>query len=289
MVSITAVTFKRMDNFFLQGKTALVCGATQGIGYATAQVLAAAGARVILCGRNDEGLAKALEELPRVNQVSHGMKSNDALVSTHQHEIMLVDHANPLAVEKAADALVARIGAVHILVVNTGAPEAGYLIDASTDEIDKCVAQLLSTAQKLAQVCAPVMRAAKYGRIIVVGSTSIERPIRGHGVSNVARAAMANWTRTLAGELGGFAITANLIMPGPTRTQRLESIIAGRAKRSGSSIEEVEASMIGKIPAGRFASPQEIAAVITFIASPAAAYVNGALIAVDGGILCMQS
>ena len=289
MVSITAVTFKRMDNFSLQGKTALVCGATQGIGYATAQALAAAGARVILCGRNDEGLAKALTELPKVNQVSRGVNTNAESVTTHQHEIMLVDHANPLAVEKAADALVARIGAVHILVVNTGAPEAGYLIDASTDEIDKCVAQLLATAHKLAQVTAPGMRAAKYGRIIVVGSTSIERPIRGHGVSNVARAAMANWTRTLAGELGGFAITANLIMPGPTRTQRLESIIAGRAKRSGSSVEEVEASMIGKIPAGRFASPQEIAAVIAFIASPEAAYVNGALIAVDGGMLCMQS
>ena len=289
MVSITAVTFKRMDNFSLQGKTALVCGATQGIGYATAQALAAVGTRVILCGRNDEGLAKALTELPKVNQVSRGVNTNAESVTTHQHEIMLVDHANPLAVEKAADALVARIGAVHILVVNTGAPEAGYLIDASTDEIDKCVAQLLATAHKLAQVTAPGMRAAKYGRIIVVGSTSIERPIRGHGVSNVARAAMANWTRTLAGELGGFAITANLIMPGPTRTQRLESIIAGRAKRSGSSVEEVEASMIGKIPAGRFASPQEIAAVIAFIASPAAAYVNGALIPIDGGMLCMQS
>ena len=289
MVSIKEVTFKRMDNFSLQGKTALVCGATQGIGYAAAQALAAVGTRVILCGRNDEGLAKALTELPKVNQVSRGVNTNAESVTTHQHEIMLVDHANPVAVEKAADALVARIGAVHILVVNTGAPEAGYLIDASTDEIDKCVAQLLATAHKLAQVTAPGMRAAKYGRIIVVGSTSIERPIRGHGVSNVARAAMANWTRTLAGELGGFAITANLIMPGPTRTQRLESIIAGRAKRSGSSVEEVEASMIGKIPAGRFASPQEIAAVIAFIASPAAAYVNGALIPIDGGMLCMQS
>ncbi len=283
MVNSMAATFIDMIDFSLQGKTALVCGATQGIGCAAAHALAHAGAKVIACGRNDEGLAKILSELPKLATLAR------AAEPAPEHEVMLVDHANPAAVEIAADALLARIGAVHIVVVNTGAPEAGYLIDASTDEIDKFFAQLLSTAHKLAQVCAPGMRAAQYGRIIVVGATSIERPIRGQGVSNVVRAAMANWARTLAGELGGFAITTNLVMPGCTRTQRLESIIAGRAKRSGSSVEELESRMIGKIPAGRFATPQEIAAVIAFIASPAAAYVNGALIPVDGGLMCTQT
>ena len=166
------VTFTRMSNRSLQGKTALVCGATQGIGCAAAHALAAAGARLILCGRNDEGLAKVLAELPKLAEVGSG----PTLKVARQHEIMLVDHANPSAVEKAADAFVARIGAVHIVVVNTGAPEAGYLIDASTEEIDKCVAQLLSTAHKLAQVAAPGMRAAKYGRIIAVSYTHLTLP-----------------------------------------------------------------------------------------------------------------
>jgi 3-oxoacyl-[acyl-carrier protein] reductase len=259
----------------LRGKTALVCGATQGIGRATARALAAAGARVVVSGRNDEGIAAALAELPAAEGV--------------RHEAMLADHADPAAMERAADQLVARLGAIHVVVVNSGGPAAGFLIDAPTRDIEQAMRQHLSTAHMLAQVVAPGMRGAKYGRIVAVASTSVERPIRGLGVSNVVRAAMANWTRTLAGELGGLGITANLVMPGATRTQRLESIIAGRAQRAGTSPREIEAAMIAKIPAGRFGSPQEVAAVIAFLASPAAGYINGAMIAVDGGALCMQS
>jgi 3-oxoacyl-[acyl-carrier protein] reductase len=129
----------------------------------------------------------------------------------------------------------------------------------------------------------PGMKAAGYGRIINVISTSVKAPLRGLGVSNTVRAAVANWSKTLSVELAPMGITVNNVLPGATLTQRLESIIEGKAHATGKSVEEVKHEMLGEIPAGRFGSPEEVAAAIAFLASPAAAYITGINLPVDGG------
>lgn len=258
----------------LSGRVALVGGASQGIGRSCAIALARAGARVVLSGRNDEGLAKVLGELPAV--------------AAGAHESMLQDHADPAAMERAADALVARVGAVHMLVVNSGGPAPGFLVDAPGSDIERAIRQHVGTAQALLQACAPGMRAAGFGRVVAITSTSVFTPLRGLGVSNVVRAAMGNWVRTVAGELGAFGITANMVMPGSTRTGRLQAIMQGRASRAGSTVQEIEREVVARIPVGRLGLPEEIAAVVAFVCSPAASFLNGAMIPVDGGQLAMQ-
>ena len=162
-------------------------------------------------------------------------------------------------------------------------------MDAPAADIERAVRQHVGTAQSLLQVFAPGMRAAGFGRVVAVTSTSVFTPLRGLGVSNVVRAAMANWVRTVAGELGGFAITANMVMPGSTRTGRLQAIMQGRASRAGSTVQDIEREVVARIPAGRLGLPEEIASVVAFLCSPAASFVNGAMIPVDGGQLAMQS
>jgi 3-oxoacyl-[acyl-carrier protein] reductase len=258
----------------LHGRVALVGGASQGIGRAIALALAGRGARVILSGRNDEGLTKVLGELPAVEAGAH--------------EVLLQDHADAPAMERAADALVARLGAVHIFVANSGGPAPGFLIDAPTADIERALRQHVSGAHGVLQALAPGMRAAGFGRVVAVTSTSVIAPIRGLGVSNVVRAAMSNWIRTIAGELGRFGITANMVMPGSTKTGRLDAIFQGRAARAGTSVAEIEREAIARIPAGRLGQPEEIAAVVAFLCSPAAAFVNGTMIPVDGGQMAVQ-
>lgn len=261
-----------MSTDSLAGRVALVGGASQGIGRACAHELARRGAKVVLSGRNDEGLAKVLAELPPVAA----------------HEVLLQDHSDPVALERAVDALVARLGAVHVFVANTGGPAPGFLVDAPATDLERALRQHLSAAHGVMQAIAPGMRAAGFGRVVAVTSTSVVTPLRGLGVSNVVRAAMANWVRTLAGELGRFGITVNMVMPGSTRTGRLDAIMQGRAARAGTAVAEVEREIVSRIPAGRLGLPEEIAAVVGFLCSPAASFVNGAMVPVDGGQTSMQ-
>jgi 3-oxoacyl-[acyl-carrier protein] reductase len=256
-------------NLDLTGKHALVCGGSQGIGRAAAIELAALGADVTLLARSREALDAALAGLP---------KKHDA----QQHATIAADmndHAGLRAKVEAA----AHLRPVQILVNNSGGPPGGPAHAAAPDEFRRAFEQHLVAAQVLLQAVLPGMKASGYGRIVNVISTSVKEPIRNLGVSNTIRGAVANWAKTLAGELAVHGITVNNVLPGYTQTQRLEQILADRTKATGKSGAEIEQAMLATVPAGRFAKPAEIAAVVAFLATPAAGYVNGVNVPVDGG------
>jgi 3-oxoacyl-[acyl-carrier protein] reductase len=263
-----------MLTYSLEGKNALVCGSTQGIGRACAMEFARLGASVTLMARHAEGLEKVLGELPR----EHGQT----------HRTVQADFSDWKGVQSLATEHIVKHGAVHILLNNTGGPPAGPAFEANPEDFLKAMTQHVLCNHVLAQTLAGGMRDAKYGRIINIISTSVIAPIKGLGVSNTIRAAVANWARTLAAELGPFGITVNNVLPGYTRTTRLDSLIKGRATRAGLGVEDIERDMMATIPAKRFAAPEEIAAVAAFLASPAASYVSGVSMPVDGGRLATQ-
>lgn len=252
----------------LSGKRAVVCGATQGIGRAAAEELAKLGASITLVARDEEKLRNVMTELPKVNN--------------QKHEYLVVDFNMPDDVKLTAD-IYSQNNPVHILVNNTGGPPAGPAIDARSFEFVNAFQAHLICNQYLVQAFVPAMKKAKYGRIINIISTSVKAPIKGLGVSNTIRGAVANWAKTLSFELAEFGITVNNVLPGATMTGRLEAIIKGKSKSSGKSAEEVTKEMVDEIPAGRIGEPYEVAAAIAFLATPAAAYINGINVPVDGG------
>ena len=260
--------------FSLRGKRAIVCGSTQGIGRACAIEFARLGAEITLVARNDLGLQRVHGELTHAGGLAHRW--------------LVADFTSWKSVHDTVAPLVTDHGPFHILLNNTGGPAPGPVFEATPDELILAFEQHVLCNQALVQLTTPGMRDATYGRIINIISTSVVTPIKGLGVSNTIRAAVANWARTLAAELGPFGITVNNVLPGYTATARLKSILQGRANRAGSTIDEIEQHVIGTIPARRLGLPEEIAAVCAFLASPAASYVNGVNLPVDGGRLASQ-
>lgn len=256
-------------NLDLKNKRAIVCGSTQGIGKAVALELANMGANVTLIARNEQALKSAKAEL-----------SNNG---SQLHSYICADFSEPQKLKELVEQFIQRSGFVNILVNNTGGPPSGPITNAKTDEFLSAFNNHLICNHVLTQACMEGMKQSGYGRVINVISTSVKQALPNLGVSNTIRAAVGNWAKTMANELGKFGITVNNVLPGATATQRLSTIIENKALKTNVNNNEVKQEMLHEIPLGRFADASEVANAVAFLASPAAAYINGINLPVDGG------
>jgi 3-oxoacyl-[acyl-carrier protein] reductase len=258
-------------NLDLTGRRALVGGSTQGIGKAVAQELALMGAHVTLIARNAEELEK--------------VKAGLIVLKQQKHHTLVADFSNPEEVKEVVSNYLAKGNEIHILVNNTGGPAGGPILQDEPEKFLVTFSQHLICNHVLAQLAIDGMIASGYGRIINIISTSVKAALPGLGVSNTIRAAVANWAKTLANEVGKYGVTVNNVLPGATATQRLETIIKNKANKNTQPEDEVKNEMLKEIPLGRFAEAAEIANAVAFLASPAAAYITGINLPVDGGRL----
>lgn len=252
----------------LEGRNALIAGSTQGIGLASAQALAFLGANCTLIARNEEALKEALKTLA----VSKGQT----------HSYVVADFSHTEQVKQAVEQLAAK-QTIHILINNSGGPAGGPITEAKPEAFLAAFQQHLICNHLLVTTLMEGMKTSGYGRIINIISTSVKIPLKNLGVSNTVRGAVASWAKTMANELAQYGITVNNVLPGATATGRLDAIINNKVSKTGMAQEDVEKEMLEEIPAKRFGKPEEIAAMIAFLATPAAAYVNGTSIPVDGG------
>lgn len=252
----------------LKNKNALVCGSSKGIGRAAAIELSRLGANVTLLARNAAMLAQVLSELDHAQE--------------QEHTYLVVDYTN-IEDLKEQVASVVHNKTIHILINNTGGPPGGSIIEANEDAFQQAFQNHVICNHILVGLVLEGMKADAYGRIINIVSTSIREPLEGLGVSNTIRAAVGNWAKTLANELGPSGITVNNVLPGFTDTERLQEIMRSRAAKWGKTEAEVTSLMKAQVPLKRFADPLEVGAAVAFLASPAASYITGTNLTVDGG------
>lgn len=253
----------------LIGKNALVGGGSKGLGWASAQVLAHLGASVTLVSRSEDLMVDLLQILPRQ--------------AGQDHDYLVADFTDPADVHRKIISLLGIKNIIHILINNTGGPPGGDTLHATPEAFESAFRQHILCSQLLVQAIVPGMRQANYGRIINIISISVKTPIPGLGVSNTIRGAMASWAKSLSNELAPDNITVNNVLPGMTRTDRLNSLIQNKAQATGTSIQDVEKAMISEIPMGRFGRAEELGQTVGFLASPAASYITGINLPVDGG------
>ncbi len=258
----------------LKGKRALACGASHGIGQACAMELARQGASVTVVARDEAALSTAKDGL--------------CTEAGQPHAWLAADFSDPASLQDKVMAQIAESGPFHVLINNTGGPPSGPLLEATPEQLADGFSKHVQCFQLLVQALVPGMKEADYGRILNIISTSVILPIQGLGVSNTTRGAVANWGRTMAAELAPFGITVNNILPGYTDTVRLQSLFDKKAARSGMTPDAVKKEVIAAIPMKRLASPAEIAAVVGFLASPAASYTTGLNLPIDGGRTAIQ-
>jgi 3-oxoacyl-[acyl-carrier protein] reductase len=256
-------------NLDLTNKTALVCGASKGLGLATAKELALLGATVIIASRSEEKLKQVVTQLDTKAE--------------QQHNYVAIDLSKPGEAKAAVEAIINKGTTIHILVNNAGGPPAASMIDTDATELENAFRTHVISSHVLAQLVVPGMKAAGYGRIINIVSTSVKQPINGLGISNTVRAAVANWAKTLANEIGSFGITINNVLPGYTNTDRLNYLFDKQAADQGTGKQAILNRTVSLIPAQRLGEPEEFGAAVAFLCSPAAAYINGINLPVDGG------
>ena len=258
-------------NLDLTNKNAIVCGSTQGLGRASALELALLGANITLVARNEATLQETLLTLDSSKR--------------QKHSYFVADFSKPDEVKSGIENHLKTNPIVHILVNNTGGPAGGSILDAKVDEFTQAISNHLICNHILVQACVPSMKLEGFGRIINIISTSVKQPINGLGVSNTTRGAVASWSKTLANELGQFGITVNNVLPGYTKTARLDFVINARANMINVGVDDMEKVFKSDIPTGRFGEAHEFGAAVAFLCSPAAAYINGVNLPVDGGRL----
>lgn len=256
-------------NLNLAGKTAIVCGASQGLGLACAVELALLGANIVAVSRSEEKLQSAVKQMDTSQN--------------QQHTYLAIDLSEPETAKQTVAAFLVKGNTIHILINNAGGPPSAPMIETHPNEIENAFRTHVISSHVLAQLIVPGMKAAGYGRIVNIVSTSVKQPINGLGISNLVRAAVANWAKTLANEISSYGITVNNVLPGFTNTDRLNYLFAKQASDQGIGNEEIIQKTLASIPAKRLGEPEELAAAVAFLCTPAAAYINGINLPVDGG------